>query len=105
MTAVRVDAVSPDSPCTSGVRFSYGVQGTGRRIAALLQVDETEASQVDLHVVELLEHHLKPGRIPSVVRTPADALDGQTILAWLSAGRGDELHRRLAASFDWSSTA
>jgi hypothetical protein len=41
-------------------------------------------------VSDLLEQHLKPGRIPVVVRQTAPALGGDSLLSMIAAGRSIE---------------
>jgi hypothetical protein len=54
---------------------------------------------------DILERNLKPGRIAAVVREPAEAYGGTSILDLVRAGRDDEARELLELAFDWSRTA
>jgi len=56
-------------------------------------------------IADILERNLKPGRIPAVVREPAEAYGGTSILDLVRAGRDDEARASLEQAFDWSRTA
>jgi transcriptional regulator with XRE-family HTH domain len=56
-------------------------------------------------VVDLLEHRLKPDRIKGVVRRPADAYHGKTMLALIKDDHHRELLETVRESFDWSAAA
>jgi transcriptional regulator with XRE-family HTH domain len=56
-------------------------------------------------IADLLERNLQPDRIPAVVRTPADAYDGRSMLQMIGDGDHDELLASVERSFDWSATA
>lgn len=43
-----------------------------------------------LRITDLLERYLKGDRIPAVVRRPAPALDGDSLVELVTAGRSDE---------------
>jgi hypothetical protein len=65
------------------------------------------AAKVDT-VAELMtvfQHRLKPERIAPVVRRPADAYGGLSMLQMIAADRHEELARSVAESFNWGSTA
>jgi hypothetical protein len=57
-----------------------------------------------LRLVELLERNLQPGRIPAIVRAPADAYGGRSILQTIAADEHERLLDTIERSFDWSST-
>jgi transcriptional regulator with XRE-family HTH domain len=56
-------------------------------------------------VADLLERNLQPDRIPAVVRTPADAYGGRSMLQMIGSDDHDELLASVERSFDWSATA
>ncbi|HZD79707.1 MAG TPA: hypothetical protein VE646_06675, partial [Actinomycetota bacterium] len=58
-----------------------------------------------LQVADLLERNLQPERIPAVVRSPARAYGGLSMLQMIERGHHDELLERTRASFDWAATA
>ena len=58
-----------------------------------------------LRMAELLERNLQPERIPAVVRTPARAYGGRSILEAIAADDHDAVLASVERSFDWSSTA
>ena len=56
-------------------------------------------------IADILERNLKAERIAAVVREPARAYGGTSILALVGEGRDDEARALLEQSFDWSRTA
>jgi hypothetical protein len=56
-------------------------------------------------IADILERNLKPERIAAVVREPAPAYGGQSLLALVGAGRDEEARAQLEQAFDWSRTA
>lgn len=58
-----------------------------------------------LNIAELLERKLKRGRLPAVVRRPAGAYGGRSMIEVIEADRHDELLESVRESFDWSATA
>jgi hypothetical protein len=52
---------------------------------------------------DLLQHRLKPERIPGIARRPADAYGGLSMLAMIERDRQDELQAEVRRSFDWAS--
>lgn len=58
-----------------------------------------------LAIGELLERKLRPGVLPGVARTPAEAYGGRTMLELIAADRHDWLLQDVRDSFDWASTA
>ena len=56
-------------------------------------------------IADILERNLKPERIAAVVREPAAAYGGESILALVREGRDDEARALLEQAFDWSRTA
>jgi len=57
------------------------------------------------HVADLLEQNLQPDRVPAIVRTPADAYGGRSMLQMIGDDDLDELLASVQRSFDWSATA
>jgi hypothetical protein len=55
--------------------------------------------------VDLLAHRLKPERLPGIVRRPARAYGGLTMLEMIARDRHEELLAITRRSFDWASTA
>ena len=58
-----------------------------------------------LRLAELLERNLRPERIPAIVRAPADAYGGRSILQTIADDKHDSLLDVVERSFDWSATA
>jgi transcriptional regulator with XRE-family HTH domain len=56
-------------------------------------------------IADILERNLKPERIAAVVREPADAYGGRSILELVRAGRDDDARELLEQAFDWSRSA
>ncbi len=56
-------------------------------------------------IADLLERNLVPDRIPAIVRTPAAAYGGRSMLELIAADRHQELLELVARSFDWAATA
>lgn len=56
-------------------------------------------------IADLLDRNLKPERIPGVVRTPAAAFQGESILDAIEHDRHLEVLDRVKDSFDWAKTA
>ena len=56
-------------------------------------------------LADLLERALKPGRLPGVARTPADAYGGLTMLEMIRQDRHWELLELVRQSFAWSTAA
>jgi hypothetical protein len=56
-------------------------------------------------LADLLERKLKPGRLPGVARTPAEAYGGLTMLEMIEQDRHRELLELVRQSFDWSTAA
>lgn len=58
-----------------------------------------------LEIADLLERNLRPERIPGVVRAPAEAYEGHSMLELIAADRHQELLESVRRSFDWAWTA
>ena len=58
-----------------------------------------------LEIADLLERNLLPERIPGVVRAPAEAYEGRSMLGLIAADRHQELLESVRRSFDWAWTA
>jgi hypothetical protein len=58
-----------------------------------------------LRVADLLERNLVPERIPGVVRSPAPAFEGRSMVELIALDRHHELLDEVARSFDWAATA
>lgn len=56
-------------------------------------------------IADLLERNLRPERIPTVVRAPAQVFGNASILELIAADRHGELLDAVARSFDWAATA
>ena len=55
--------------------------------------------------VDLLARRLKPERLPGLVRRPARAYGGLTVLEMIARDRHEELLAITRRSFDWASSA
>jgi DNA-binding transcriptional regulator YdaS (Cro superfamily) len=58
-----------------------------------------------LAIGELLTQKLRPGALPGVARTPAEAYGGRTMLEMIAADEHEALLGSVRASFDWASAA
>ncbi|MGH2649596.1 MAG: hypothetical protein ACRDHS_08825 [Actinomycetota bacterium] len=58
-----------------------------------------------LEIADLLERNLRPERIPGVVRAPAEAYEGHSMLELIAADHHQELLESVRRSFDWAWTA
>jgi DNA-binding transcriptional ArsR family regulator len=56
-------------------------------------------------IADILERNVKPERIAAVVREPAAAYGGRSLLALVGDGRDEEARALLEQAFDWSRTA
>lgn len=56
-------------------------------------------------IADVLERNLRAERIPGIVREPAEANGGLTMLEMIERDRHDELLRLVTATFDWATTA
>jgi hypothetical protein len=53
-------------------------------------------------ICDLLDHRLKPERIPGIARRPAKAYGGLSMLEMIERNRQDELQALIRRSFDWA---
>jgi hypothetical protein len=67
--------------------------------------ERQEKLQALIALADLLERKLKPGRLPGVARTSADAYGGLTMLEMIEQDRHRELLALVRQSFDWSTAA
>ncbi|MFQ5829034.1 MAG: hypothetical protein ACE5JD_07760 [Candidatus Methylomirabilia bacterium] len=58
-----------------------------------------------LSVGELLNRKLRPGVLPGVARTKAEAYGERTMLDMMASDEHDALLKDVRASFDWAATA
>jgi hypothetical protein len=56
-------------------------------------------------VAETLERKLKPGTAAKVVRRPAAAYGGRSLLELLTVGHHEQARQAVAGSFDWALSA
>ena len=56
-------------------------------------------------IADLLENHLRPGRVPGIVRRPAQSYSGLTALEMIKQDRHEELLHLVRESFDWARPA
>ena len=56
-------------------------------------------------ICALLDHRLKPERIPGIARRPADAYGGLSMLEMIERDRQDQLQSKVRQSFDWAASA
>lgn len=84
------------------------------RIAELLEVPVEdvrawtrfdESSNALGELVALLERRLAPDRIPAVVRRPAPAYDGRSVLDMIADARSAEALAKVSAALDFASPA
>jgi DNA-binding XRE family transcriptional regulator len=55
-------------------------------------------------ICDLLQHRLKPERIPGIARRPAKAYGGLSMLEMIERDRQDDLQAKVRRSFDWAAT-
>jgi DNA-binding XRE family transcriptional regulator len=55
-------------------------------------------------ICDLLQHRLKPERIPGIARRPARAYGGLSMLEMIERDREDELLELVRRSFDWATS-
>jgi hypothetical protein len=67
--------------------------------------DRQEKVHTLVALADMLERKLKPGRLPGVSRTPADAYGGLTMLEMIQQDRHRELLALVRQSFDWATAA
>ena len=65
----------------------------------------TQKLNAILRLADVLERNLKRERIAGVVRQPAEAYGGLSMLAMIEGDRHDELVELVEQSFDWASAA
>ncbi len=56
-------------------------------------------------IAALLQRNLDPHTIPGVIRKPADAYEGRSILEMIQEEREEEVLTQLQRAFDWAATA
>lgn len=56
-------------------------------------------------IADIVRTNLKPERIPAVVRTPAPAYGGRSLLEAIKAGEEEEALAEVRRTFDWAATA
>jgi DNA-binding XRE family transcriptional regulator len=85
--------------------FGVSRQAVDRWIETGVPGDRQEKLSAMLSLADLLERKLKPGRLPGIARRPADAYDGETMLALIRDDRHQELLDKVRASFEWDVAA
>src|SRR3954449_6186743 len=56
-------------------------------------------------ICDLLQHRLKPERIPGIARRPAGVYGGLSMLEMIERDRQDQLQSKVRQSFDWGASA
>ena len=56
-------------------------------------------------ICDLLQHQLKPERVPGIARRPAPAYGGLSMLEMIERDRQDQLQSKVRQSFDWAASA
>ncbi len=87
-----------------------GLFGVTRQAAGLWLADGPPAARrakaaTVAAAADLLAHRLKPARVPGIVRRPADAYGGRTMLELIALDEHDWLLESVRRSFDYSTTA
>jgi hypothetical protein len=88
-----------------GALFGVSRQAIDGWLRNGVPADRREKLNTSASLMDLLERKLKPGRLPGVARTPADAYGGLTMLEMVAGDRHRELLDDVRESFDWSSAA
>jgi hypothetical protein len=102
---VQVMAAFQLSKTELGTLFGVSRQATDGWLANGVPAERREKLNTLVSIAELLERKLKPGRLPGVARTPADAYGGLTMLEMVVGDRHRELLEDVRESFDWSTAA
>jgi DNA-binding transcriptional regulator YdaS (Cro superfamily) len=111
-----LERITADSPALERVAILFDLSKTdlarlfGVRRQAIAQwfesgVPPARAAKANAlaRLADVLERNLKRDRIPGVVRQPADAYGGLSMLEMIEGDRGDELVRQVEGVFDWPS--
>lgn len=87
-----------------------GLFGVTRQAASLWLVDGPPKARLPkvagvAAVADILAHRLKPARVPGIVRKPAEAFGGRSILELIAADEHEWLLESVRRSFDYAATA
>jgi hypothetical protein len=104
-TLVQVMAAFELPKTELGALFGVSRQAIDGWLRNGVPADRREKLNTLASLMDLLERKLKPGRLPGVARTPADAYGGLTMLEMVAEDRHRELLDDVRESFDWSSAA
>lgn len=85
--------------------FGVRRQAVDQWISGELPGERRAKAATILAIADLLEHRLKPGRLPGAARKPAEAYGGLSMLEMIATDRHEELHDSVRASFDYAHTA
>lgn len=103
---VRIQSIFDTSKIELAGLFGVSRQAISHWLASgRVPAERAEKVAAVAALADLLAHHLRAERIPGVVRRPADAYDGLTMLDLIRADRHRELLEGTRASFDWSVAA
>jgi transcriptional regulator with XRE-family HTH domain len=85
--------------------FGVRRQAVDQWVTGELPAERRAKAATVLAVADLLQHRLKPGRLPGVARKQAHAYGGLSMLEMIAADRHEELLATVRASFDFAQTA
>jgi len=88
-----------------GAVFGGAAQDATRWLASGFPADRVGKAIIILEIANLLTRYLRPDRIGVVVRKPAAAYGGHTMLEMIEAGEHNVVLDGVRASFNFSSTA
>lgn len=83
-------------------RFGVSRQAVAKWLASGVPASRTSAVAGLSAATDLLEHYLKRDRIPGVVRRPAAALDGRSLLDLMETGDHGAVLKACRSMFDFS---
>jgi DNA-binding transcriptional regulator YdaS (Cro superfamily) len=85
--------------------FGVRRQAVGQWLASGVPPGRAAKVNAIARVADILERNLKPDRLPGVVRRPADAYGGLSMLEMIERDRHDELVALVEDAFDWANAA
>jgi len=88
-----------------GAVFGGTAQDATRWLASGFPADRVGKAVIILEIAKLLTRYLRTDRIGVVVRKPAAAYGGHTMLEMIEAGEHNVVLDSVRASFDFTSTA
>jgi len=88
-----------------GELFGVSQQAAAGWLANGFPAAQQTKAAVVLEVARLLDHNILADRIGAIVRRPAEAYGGRTMLQMIAAGEHEDLLDRVRGSLDFGTTA